>query len=120
MDPHWTSLLPALLAVALAFALRDAVVSLLIACLVGVLLMGQGFQGFPGLNTRSLGNEDFIWLCTIELCIGVLVAFLQRSGAIALFRDRASRVVTNRRRAGSWGGSWGSRCSSVTTSALSS
>jgi len=103
LDPNWTSLVPALLAVALAFALRDALVSLLIACLAGVLLMGQGLQGFPPLITRSLGNEDFIWLCGIELCIGVLVAFLQRSGAIALFRDRASRVVTNRRRAGMMG-----------------
>jgi Na+/H+ antiporter NhaC len=103
LDPNWTSLVPALLAVTLAFILRDAVISLLIACLAGVLLMGQGLQGLPGLITRSLGNEDFIWLCTIELCIGVLVAFLQRSGAIALFRDRASRIVTNRRRAGVMG-----------------
>lgn len=100
MEPTWTSLVPALLAVALAFLLRDAVVSLLLACLVGVLLLGQGFQGFPGLVTRSLGNEDFIWICAIELCIGVLVAFLQRSGAIVLFRERASRIVTNRKRAG--------------------
>jgi len=103
MEPNWTSLVPALLAVVLAFVLRDALISLLLACLVGVLLMGQGFQGFPGLITRSLGNEDFIWLCAIELCIGILVAFLQRSGAIDLFRDRASRVVTNRKRAGVMG-----------------
>ena len=104
-EPTWTSLVPALLAVVLAFALRDAIVSLLLACVVGVLLLGQGLQGFPGLVTRSLGNEDFVWLCTIELCIGVLVAFLQRSGAIDLFRARASRVVTTRRRAGVMG--WG-------------
>ncbi len=103
MEPTWTSLVPALLAVVLAFILRDALISLLLACLVGVLLMGQGFQGFPGLITRSLGNEGFVWLCAIELCIGILVAFLQRSGAIDLFRDRASRVVTNRKRAGVMG-----------------
>jgi Na+/H+ antiporter NhaC len=104
-EPTWVSLVPALLAVVLAFLLRDALVSLLLACLVGVLLMGQGLQGLPGLITRSLGNEDFIWLCTIELCIGVLVAFLQRSGAIALFREKASRVVTDHKRAGAMG--WG-------------
>jgi Na+/H+ antiporter NhaC len=103
MEPTWTSLVPALLAVVLAFVLRDALISLLLACLVGVLLMGQGLQGFPGLVTRSLGNENFVWLCAIELCIGILVAFLQRSGAIALFRERASRVVTNRKRAGVMG-----------------
>jgi len=105
MEPTWTSLIPALLAVVLAFVLRDAVISLLVACVAGVLLMGNGLQGFPGLVTRSLGNEDFIWLCTIELCIGILVAFLQRSGAIDLFRERASRVVTNHKRAGVMG--WG-------------
>jgi Na+/H+ antiporter NhaC len=105
LDPNWTSLVPALLAVILAFVLRDAVVSLLVACVVGVLLLGQGLQGFPALVTRSLGTEDFIWLFAIELCIGVLVAFLQRSGAIDLFRERASRFVTNRKRAGIMG--WG-------------
>jgi len=103
LDPNWTSLVPALLAVILAFVLRDAVVSLLAACVVGVLLLGQGLQGFPSLVTRSLGTEDFIWLLAIELCIGVLVAFLQRSGAIDLFRQRASRLVTNRKRVGIMG-----------------
>ncbi|MGD8241036.1 MAG: transporter, partial [Armatimonadota bacterium] len=103
MEPTWTSLVPALLAVVLAFVLRDAVVALLVACVVGVLLLGQGLQGFPGLLTRSLGTADFIWVFAIELCIGVLVAFLQRSGAIALFRARASRIVTNRKRAGTMG-----------------
>jgi Na+/H+ antiporter NhaC len=105
LDPNWTSLVPAFIAVILAFILRDAVVSLLMACLVGVLLLGQGLRGFPALVTRSLGTEDFIWLFAIELCIGVLVAFLQRSGAIDLFRQRASRFVTNRKRAGIMG--WG-------------
>jgi Na+/H+ antiporter NhaC len=103
MEPNWTSLVPALLAVVLAFVLRDAVVALLVACVVGVLLLGQGLQGFPDLLTRSLGTPDFIWVFAIELCIGVLVAFLQRSGAIGLFRQRASRIVTNRKRAGVMG-----------------
>jgi Na+/H+ antiporter NhaC len=96
---------PPLLAVLLAFLLRDAVVSLLLACVVGVILMGQGPQGFPGLITRALGTPDFIWVCTIELAIGVLVAFLQRSGAIGLFRAWVSRVVTSRKQVGVLG--WG-------------
>jgi Na+/H+ antiporter len=92
-------------AVGLAFATRDAVVSLLVACVVGVVLLGQGVQGFPALLQRSLGTPDFIWLATIELSIGVLVAFLRRSGAIRLFRDRASRLVTTRKQVGALG--WG-------------
>jgi Na+/H+ antiporter NhaC len=62
-----------------------------------------GLQGFPNLLTRSFGTPDFIRVFVIELCIGVLVAFFQRSGASDLFRQRASRIVTNRNRAGVMG-----------------
>jgi Na+/H+ antiporter NhaC len=92
-------------AVILAFATRDAVISLLVACVVGVVLLGEGVQGFPGLVTRSLGTPDFIWLCSIEFAIGVLVAFLQRSRAIDLFRERAGRLVKTRKQVGLLG--WG-------------
>jgi Na+/H+ antiporter NhaC len=105
LEPNWTALIPPLLAVTLAFITREAVVSLLVACIVGVMLLGQGIEGFPALLTRSLGTPDFIWVCTIELAIGVLVAFLQRSGAIGLFRQRISHRVTNRKQAGVLG--WG-------------
>jgi Na+/H+ antiporter NhaC len=100
MEPNWTSVIPPLLAVILAFLTREAVVSLIVACVVGVVLLGHGIQGFPDLLTRALGNEDFIWVCSIEVAIGVLVAFLQGSGAIALFRKRVSRRVTNQRQVG--------------------
>jgi Na+/H+ antiporter NhaC len=91
--------------VLLAFLLRDAVLSLLLACVVGVVLMGQGIQGFPGLLTRALGTADFIWVCSIELAIGALVAFLQRSGAVRLFRTWVSRAVSTRKQVGALG--WG-------------
>lgn len=100
MEPNWTSVLPPLLAVALAFITREAVVSLIVACVVGVVLLGQGVQGFPDLLTRALGNEDFIWVCSIEVAIGVLVAFLQGSGAIGLFRKRVSKWVNDQKQVG--------------------
>ncbi len=75
MEPNWTSVVPPVLAVVLAFATRDAIVSLVVACLAGVLLLGQGPQGFPDLITRALGTEDFIWIAAVEVFIGVLVAF---------------------------------------------
>ena len=96
----WTSLIPPLLAILLAFLTRDAVVSLALACVAGVLLMGQGLVGVSALITRSLGTEDFIWICAIELFIGVLVAFFQRSGAVAMFTARAERWATSRKRVG--------------------
>ncbi len=100
MEASWVSVIPPVLAVVLAFITREAVISLALACLAGVLLMGQGIQGFPSLVTRSLGNEAFVWVCGIELSIGVLVAFLQRSGAVNLFTLRAGRWARNRRQVG--------------------
>ncbi|MFQ5823386.1 MAG: Na+/H+ antiporter NhaC family protein [bacterium] len=105
MEPSWISVIPPLLAVFLAFITRDAIFSLAIACLAGVLLMGQGLSGFPSLITRSLGTEDFIWICLVELFIGILVAFFQRCGAIAMFTQRAAKWATTRKQVGilSWG-----------------
>jgi Na+/H+ antiporter NhaC len=63
MDYGWLSLIPPLLAILLAFLTREPVFSLAVACLAGVLLMGQGLLGFPELLARSLGNRDFMWIC---------------------------------------------------------
>ena len=50
MEPQWTSIVPPLLAVALAFITREAIFSLVIACLAGVLLLRSGHPGIsrPG------------------------------------------------------------------------
>ncbi len=97
MNYGWLSLIPPLLAIGLAFLTRDAVFSLAAACLAGVLLMGQGLAGFPELLTTALGNRDFMWICLVEICIGILVAFYQRSGAIRMFSSRVTRYTANRR-----------------------
>ena len=105
MDPNWLSIIPPILAVVLAFITRDAIISLAIACLAGVLLMGQGVIGLPALITRSLGKEDFIWICMVELCIGVLIAFFQRCGAVAMFTRKVEKLAKNRRQVNTVG--WG-------------
>ena len=56
------SLVPAGVAVFLAFATRNTVFSLAVACLIGVLVAGKGFQGFPDLLVGALGNEGFSWI----------------------------------------------------------
>lgn len=100
MESDWTSLIPPLLAILLAFVTREAVLSLAVACVAGVLLMGEGLVGVSGLVTRSLGTEGFIRICAIELCIGVLVAFFQLSGAVAMFTARSERWATSRKKVG--------------------
>ncbi|NIN50099.1 MAG: hypothetical protein GTN62_08290 [Gemmatimonadales bacterium] len=75
---------------------REAVFSLAVACLAGVLLMGQGLIGFPELLATALGNRDFMWICLVEICIGILVVFYQRSGAVGMFAQRVTRLTRTR------------------------
>jgi len=87
------SLVPATVAIVLAFATRNTVFSLAIACLVGVLLLGEGLIGFPNLLKDALGTTDFSWIFLLELFIGVTIAFFQRTGAIRNF----SQFVANQK-----------------------
>jgi Na+/H+ antiporter NhaC len=96
MDYGWLSLVPPLLAILLAFLTREPVFSLAVACVAGVLLMGQGLLGFPELLAKSLGNRDFMWICLVEICIGILVAFYQRCGAVHMF-SKSVRSLTKSR-----------------------
>jgi Na+/H+ antiporter NhaC len=97
MNYGWLSLIPPLLAILLAFLTKEPVFSLAAACLTGVLLMGQGASGFPELLARTLGNRDFMWVCLIEICIGILVAFYQRCGAVSMFSQKVKFITRTRR-----------------------
>jgi Na+/H+ antiporter NhaC len=79
------SLLPATVAIVLAFLTRNTVFSLAVACFIGVLVSGQGLLGFPNLLKNALGTTSFSWIFLLELFIGMLIAFFQRTGAIRNF-----------------------------------
>ncbi|MCS2608750.1 Na+/H+ antiporter NhaC family protein [Halomonas dongshanensis] len=79
------SILPAALAIVLAFVTRNTVFSLAVACFVGVLTLGQGLMGFPTLLKETLGTTSFSWILLLELFIGTVIAFFQRTGAIQNF-----------------------------------
>lgn len=86
------SLAPALVALVLAFIIRDATISLLIGVLVGVIVIGENLLfGFSSLMQSALGNADFIWVLGIEVFIGIMVAFFQKSGAIETFTQTISK-----------------------------
>jgi len=92
------SLIPATVAILLAFITRNTVFSLAVACLAGVLVVGEGLLGFPNLLVGALGNEDFSWIFLLELFIGILIAFFQRTGAILNFSQFIeSRKMTRKR-----------------------
>lgn len=85
------SLMPATVAIVLAFVTRNTVFSLGVACLAGVLVAGQGLMGLPNLFKSALGNTDFSWIFLLELFIGISIAFFQRTGAILNFAQFIER-----------------------------
>ena len=92
------SLVPASVAILLAFLTRNTVFSLAVACLAGVLVAGDNLLGFPRLLISALGNEDFSWIFLLELFIGILIAFFQRTGAILNFSSFIERRRMTRKR----------------------
>ncbi|WP_289889554.1 Na+/H+ antiporter NhaC family protein [Virgibacillus pantothenticus] len=94
----FVSVLPPLIAIVLAFWTRDTILSLGIACVIGVFLAGEGLLGFPNLMKQALGNEGFSWIFLLEIFIGILIAFFQRTGAIQSFSEIIGRRQRSRKR----------------------
>ena len=79
------SIIPPILAIVLSFVTKNTIVSLGVACLTGTLLAGQGLFGFPTLLKESLGTTSFSWVMLLNIFIGILVAYFQKTGAIQGF-----------------------------------
>lgn len=79
------SIIPPILAIVLSFVTKNTIVSLGVACLTGTLLAGQGLFGFPTLLKESLGSTSFSWVMLLNIFIGILVAYFQKTGAIQGF-----------------------------------
>lgn len=81
------SIIPAVLAIVLSFLTRNTIVALVVACITGTLLAGQGLLGFPNLLKGSIGSSGFAWVMLLNTFIGILVAYFQKTGAIQGFTE---------------------------------
>ncbi len=79
------SIIPALIAIILSFTIRNTIISLAVACIVGTILAGQGVFGFPTLLKESLGTTSFSWVMLLNTLIAIIVAYFQKTGAIQSF-----------------------------------
>ena len=93
----WISIVPVALAVILAFTTRNTIASLATACILGCLLAGNGIFGFTDLLKTSLGNEDFIWVVTINMMVGIMAAYFEKSGAIEGFTNIVDKCNLSRK-----------------------
>jgi Na+/H+ antiporter NhaC len=98
------SLLPIIIALLLAFITKDAVFSLLIGCIIGVVLAGlDPASGLAVLFQNALGTKDFIWVMMVEVAVGIMIAFYLRAGVISAFTEWASKRIETRRAASGFG-----------------
>lgn len=88
----WLSLVPIIMAIALALWSKNTVFSLSFACIVGCFMAGKGVWGFTNVLQSALGNEDFIWAALNILFFGVLCTYYEKSGAI----DGFTRIVNHK------------------------
>ncbi len=103
-DPGILSIVPVSLALILAFYTKDAVFSLTIGCIAGVVIAGfDPVTGLSQLFQEALGNKDFIWVLMIEIAVGILIAFYIRSGVISAFSQWASHKIRSRKAAAGFG-----------------
>ncbi len=92
------SLAPAFIALVLAFATRNALFSILLGVLAGVVITGENIiRGFSSIVQSACGNADFIWVISLEVFIGILVALFQKSGAIHAFQEFIARKNLQRK-----------------------
>ena len=93
----WVSIIPVVLAIGLAIATKNTVVSLSIACIVGCLIKGDGIFGFTDLIMRALGDPSSIWTILMVVLFSVLGTYVEGSGAIDGFTRIAQKHSLKRR-----------------------
>lgn len=92
------SILPALLAIVLAFATRDAIVALFAASFLGYFLIGGVLWEYPNFLIETISSDSFSWVFYIEIQIGILIALFQLSGVPEIFSSIAQKQRMTRRR----------------------
>ena len=105
MLPGWTSLLPPLLAIVLAFVLREVVISLFCGIYLGALLL-FGFQPLTALwrsidyfIAPALGDPDHAAVVIFALLLGGMIGVISRSGGMAGVLDAVRSIAITPRRA---------------------
>ncbi|MCD7877138.1 MAG: hypothetical protein LUH49_09310 [Cloacibacillus porcorum] len=93
------SLIPVFITLILAFKTKDAVFSLLIGCISGVMVAGfyNPAFGLAQLFQAALGNADFIWVVMIEVVMEIMIANYLRADVISGVAKWGRQMVKSRR-----------------------
>lgn len=92
------SIVPAALAIILAFLTKDAILALAIASISGFLLLGKAIWNYPSFLIDTMANDSFAWVFFIEILIGILIALFQLSGVSERFKEISKSKKMSRRK----------------------
>ena len=94
IEPDWTALIPAIVAIATAILSRRPVESLLAGVFAGLLLLGpsSAITSFSEILLRVMMDETIAWVIIVCGLMGSLITLLMRVGAAGAF----SRVLSAR------------------------
>ncbi|MGF1468677.1 MAG: Na+/H+ antiporter NhaC family protein [Sandaracinaceae bacterium] len=102
----WLSILPPLVAIGLAIALREVVISLMVGVWLGA-TFAAGFRPLEGLlrtadhyAVGALADEGHSAIAIFSLLLGGMIGVIARSGGAQGLADRVTRVATTRLRGG--------------------
>ncbi len=94
---EWIPIVLVALAVILDFATRNTIASLATVRILVCFLVGQGIFGFTELLKALLGNEDFIWVITVNIMVGIMVAYYEKSGVVENFTSIVDKCNLSRK-----------------------
>jgi Na+/H+ antiporter NhaC len=103
IEPGWLSLLPPLVAIALALLTREVILSLFAGVWVGALLLAgydplSGTAGSLNFLVDALVDRDHMAIVIFSLLLGGMVGVMARSGGTQGVVQSMSRLATNRTR----------------------
>lgn len=102
-DVGWLSLIPPLVAIALALATREVILSLFAGVWIGAVILA-GFNPIAGTGgaldvlVDALVNPDHMAIIVFSLLLGGMVGVMARSGGTGGIVDQLERLATNRTR----------------------
>ncbi|MGP9799211.1 Na+/H+ antiporter NhaC family protein [Halomonas sp. 86] len=92
------SILPAAIAIILAFVTKDAIIALFAASLIGFLLIDGALWEYPNFLIETIANDSFAWVFYIEIQIGILIALFQLSDVPNIFSSIVKKRKMTRRK----------------------
>ncbi len=100
---HWTSLLPALVAIGLAMIFRQVVLALWMGVWLGASLLAQnpatGFlRSLDHYVVGAMADSDHVSVIVFSLMLGGMVGIISKSGGALGLANGFTKLATNRRR----------------------